>query len=168
MKLALLIGSVIAVLLVAAAAGGFVVSASGIVPIKASSGHFAITEWFLQFSKERSVSTHTLGEQLSGLDDPALVALGAAHYESGCRPCHGAPGRPQPTVPAAMLPPPPDLTRRVLSWQPEELAYIVKHGIKFTGMPAWPAQQRDDEVRAVVAFLMLLPELDAEKYRDHV
>ena len=37
---------------------------------------------------------------------------------------------------------------------------IVKHGIKFTGMPAWAAQQRDDEVWAMVAFLRRLPSLD--------
>jgi cytochrome c553 len=32
-------------------------------------------------------------------------------------------------------------------------------------MPAWPTQQRDDEVWAMVAFLRLLPELDGEAYR---
>jgi cytochrome c553 len=32
-------------------------------------------------------------------------------------------------------------------------------------MPAWPAQERDDEVWAVVAFLLELPELDAAEYR---
>jgi cytochrome c553 len=41
----------------------------------------------------------------------------------------------------------------------------VKHGLKFTGMPAWPSQQRDDEVWAMVAFLMALPGIDASEYR---
>mgnify|MGYP003298824914 CR=1 FL=1 len=31
-----------------------------------------------------------------------------------------------------------------------ELFSIVKHGLKFTGMPAWPTQSRDDEVRRVI------------------
>jgi cytochrome c553 len=47
----------------------------------------------------------------------------------------------------------------------EQLFTIVKHGIKFTGMPAWPVQQRDDEVWAIVAFLRRMPELDATEYR---
>jgi cytochrome c553 len=139
-----------------------------VIPIKASSGHFAITEWFLVFSKERSIATHTLGDELTGLDDPALIALGAGHYASGCRPCHGSPGEPMPVVPAAMLPPPPDLTVHVREYEPEELFYIVKHGIKLTGMPMWPAQTRDDEVRAVTAFLVHMPELDASAYRKLV
>jgi cytochrome c553 len=41
----------------------------------------------------------------------------------------------------------------------------VKHGLKFTGMPAWPSQHRDDEVWAMVAFLMALPGMDAAEYR---
>jgi len=65
-----------------------------------------------------------------------------------------------------MTPPPPHLSKRIAEWDPEQLFYIVKHGIKFTGMPAWPSQQRDDEVRAMVAFLLVLPTLDAEAYRQ--
>jgi cytochrome c553 len=33
-------------------------------------------------------------------------------------------------------------------------------------MPAWAAQERDDEVWAMVAFLRALPQLDADKYRQ--
>jgi cytochrome c553 len=57
---------------------------------------------------------------------------------------------------------------RIANWKPQQLFYIVKHGIKFTGMPAWPALGRDDEVRAVVAFLLELPKLDANRYRSIV
>jgi hypothetical protein len=64
-----------------------------------------------------------------------------------------------------MTPAPPELRQRLSRWRPEELFSIVKHGIKFTGMPAWPVQQRDDEVWAMVAFLRRLPELDAVAYQ---
>src|SRR5690606_25217129 len=97
---------------------GFVVSASGVVPIKASSGHWAITEWFLHFSKRRSVKTHSLGVAVPALEDPALVLRGAGHFETACRPCHGAPGFARPVVPMAMTPHPPDLGERVGQWDP--------------------------------------------------
>jgi cytochrome c553 len=145
--------------------GGFLVAASGIVPIAASSGHSAITFWVLELGKRRSIATHTLGLDLPPLDEPWLVLKGAGHYHDGCRPCHGAPDLPTPRITAAMTPPPADLLGRVEIYDAEELFYIVKHGIKFTGMPAWPAQERDDEVRAVVAFLRELPRLDADSYR---
>jgi len=150
------------------AVGGFVAAASGIVPIKASSGHWAITTWFLQFAKRRSVATHTVGLKTPPLNNPDLVLQGAGHYETGCRPCHGSPDLSRPNIPQQMLPQPPDLIPAVATWEPDELFYIVKHGVKFTGMPAWPAQQRDDEVWAMVAFLLKLPQLDAKSYRQLV
>ena len=50
-------------------------------------------------------------------------------------------------------------------WKDQELFWIVRHGIKYTGMPGWVALERDDEVWAVVAFLKRIPSLDAERYR---
>jgi cytochrome c553 len=146
------------------AAAGFLVAASGVISIKASSGHWPITEWLLEFGKRRSVDTHTLGMAPLALDEPWLVLKGAGHYETSCRSCHGAPGHPVPTVAQAMTPSPKHLAPLIAKWDPEELFYIVKHGIKLTGMPAWPSQQRDDEVGAVVAFLLALPDLDATAY----
>lgn len=145
--------------------GAALVAVSGVVPIKASSGHWRITARLLDFAKMQSVATHSLGITPPDLDDDALVLRGAAHYEIGCYPCHGRPGADVPPVMAAMTPPPPALVSRVGRFQPAELFVIVKHGIKFTGMPAWSAQQRDDEVWAVVAFLRRLPSLDTSAYR---
>lgn len=155
-----------AVLLAVAGALGLLAAATGVIPITASSGHFAITERLLVFAKERSIATHTIGKSTPPLDDPVLILRGAGHFETGCRPCHGAPDLPRlPRVPRAMLPPPPNLSTKGPEYDPEELFYIVKHGIKFTGMPAWPSLVRDDEITAMVAFLTALPKLDAAGYR---
>ncbi len=64
-----------------------------------------------------------------------------------------------------MLPPPPDLAERVGQWRDQELFWVVKHGLKYAGMPAWVAQDRDDEVWAVVAFIRLLPRMTPESYQ---
>ena len=154
----------IAGFLLAAGLGSFLFIASGIMPIKASSGHWPITAWLLNFTMRRSVITHSFGMNAPKLDDAALVAKGATHYEFGCRPCHGGPQLPQPVIAGHMTPHPPHLPPEIPKWQSEELFYIVKHGVKFTGMPAWPAQQRDDEVWAVVAFLLKVPNLSADEY----
>jgi cytochrome c553 len=154
------------VLAVLGGIGGLLVMISGIVPIKASSGHWDITAAFLDFAKRRSVKTHTFRMKVPPLDDPALALKGAGHYDFACEPCHGSPAVQQPRIAYRMTPTPPDLLKTVPTYYPEELFYIVKHGIKFTGMPSWPSQQRDDEVWAMVAFLRKLPELDAAKYDE--
>lgn len=152
------------VLVAVLAAGGSLIALAGLVPIKASSGHWAITNWLLHFVMQRSVSTQALFVQPASLDAPGLVVKGAGHYEIGCRPCHGTPELRSPRVASKMTPHPPHLPDTVSKWKPEELFYIVKHGVKFTGMPAWPSQRRDDEVWAMVAFLMRFPNMSAQEY----
>ena len=144
---------------------GFLLAASGIVPVKASSGHWPPTEWLLQFAKRRSIATWSLPIEAPRLDDPALVVKGASQFDVGCRPCHGSPGLYQPRIAWRMLPHPPDLSVIARKFSAEELFFIVKHGLKLTGMPAWPVSSRDDEVWSMVAFLRVLPELDIESYR---
>lgn len=145
---------------------GFLVMASGIIPVKASSGHWPVTRWILEFSMARSVSTHSIGVKPPPLDDHAMIRRGAAQYETTCRPCHGAPDLLGPRVARAMTPAPPYLPPEVEKWSSAELFTIVKHGVKLTGMPAWPALHRDDEVWSMVAFLRTLPRLDPAEYES--
>jgi cytochrome c553 len=142
----------------------FLVLTLGLVPIKASSGHWPITAWFLKHAMNRSVSTQALGIKAPALDNPGMVLKGATHYELGCFPCHGNPAIRNPRIASKMIPPPPYLPPIIAEWDPEELFYIVKHGVKFTGMPAWPSEQRDDEVWAIVAFLEKFPDLNEQEY----
>ena len=145
---------------------GFLVAASGLVSIKASSRHWAVTRWVLEFSMRRSVATHSLGIQPPDLADPRLVLKGAGPYAINCSPCHGSPGSPHPRVAAQMTPHPPNLGETAATWSDRELFTIIKHGVKFTGMPAWPAANRDDEVWAVVAFVRQLPRLNPTLYQE--
>lgn len=155
-----------AVVAASLAAIGILAVVSGVVPIKASSGHWPITASFLHFALRRSVATHALGLKVPSLDEPWFAQKGASHYEAACRGCHGSPEHPRPVIAQHMTPRPPYLSATVPEWDSAELFYIVKHGVKFTGMPAWPARQRDDEVWAMVAFLRRLPGLDVHGYRQ--
>lgn len=135
---------------------------TGLFPLSASSGHAAITYWILDFGKRNVVDTLSTGIDAPPLDEPALVMKGAGHFATACAPCHGAPGK-QPVI-KGMTPRPPNLPEKVGRWEDKELFWIVKHGIKFTGMPAWQAQNRDDEIWAMVSFLKALPALDTDAY----
>jgi cytochrome c553 len=152
-------------LVLALAVGGFLFAWSGLFNVGASTGHWRITSWFLHFAMRNSVETHAMGIDAPALDDPALVHRGAGHFATGCAPCHGAPGEPRSPIVREMTPHPPSLGPSMPSWKDRELFWIVKHGVKYTGMPAWPARERDDEVWSMVAFLRSLPELDSAGYQ---
>lgn len=158
-----LAGLRVLLVLVALGVGGLLFVSAGLVPIAASEGHWPITRVLLHYAMRRAVDTHTVGLQAPPLDDPALVLRGAGHYATGCAPCHGAPGQPRPPQVHAMLPPPPALSAGS-TMTAEELFWVIKHGIKYTAMPAWVAQQRDDEIWSMVAFVQRLPQLDAAGY----
>ncbi len=63
-----------------------------------------------------------------------------------------------------MMPTPQYLVTDQAMWSDRELFYIVKHGVKYSAMPAWGAQDRDDEAWALVAFLRQLPKLTTAQY----
>jgi hypothetical protein len=44
--------------------------------------------------------------------------------------------------------------------------WIIKHGIKMTGMPAWGKTHDDATIWTTVTFLQKLPTLTAEQYRE--
>jgi cytochrome c553 len=148
------------------AVGAAIVVTLGLVPIKASSGHWPITHWLLSFASGRSIASQSalMGIEVPPLNEPGMLRLGAATYESNCAWCHGSPLQATPAVPAAMTPAPPNLVEHAERWKARELFYIAKHGIKFTGMPAWPTQQRDEEIWPVVAFLLALNRISEDEY----
>ncbi len=137
----------------------------GLINIGASTGHWQVTDWLLHTAMRRSVQARVGEETPEGYPTPAMIRRGAGHFESGCAPCHGSPLAERSAVVLAMTPEPPALAPRIANWESGALFWIVKHGVKFTGMPAWPVQDRDDEVWSVVAFLEALPGLSAEDYR---
>jgi len=144
-----------------------VIGGSGLYSVAASRGHWPVVEWLLSVAMHNSVRWRALAiEPPPDLDSPDRIRLGAAHFHSGCAYCHGAPTIPISPVARQMLPPPPDLAETAPHWNERQLFWIVRHGIKYTGMPAWTSQQRDDEVWSVVAFLRRLSSLDATSYRD--
>ncbi|KQT52706.1 hypothetical protein ASG43_19905 [Aureimonas sp. Leaf454] len=153
------------------AAGALAVGWSGLVSIAASSGHFGPVAWFLHWTMGNAVDTQSLGIEPPAdvdLGSPMLVQRAAGHFASGCAACHGAPGEEQSPLVRAMMPPPPRLEDRVgygAKWKDRELFWIVQHGIKYSGMPAWVSQERPDEVWAMVAFLRAYPDMTPERYR---
>nr|WP_255699813.1 c-type cytochrome [Jiella avicenniae] len=149
----------------------FALAASGLVSIGASSGHFAPVGWFLHWTMQQTVSRRSwLVEEPDDVDlsDAALIQRGSGHFATGCAPCHAAPGVRQSEVVEHMTPMPPQLHvgGRIAEWTDRELFWIVQHGIKYSGMPAWPTQERPDEVWSMVAFLRALPDMTPERYRD--
>lgn len=152
--------------LVLLGAGGLMFVAAGLAPIAADAGHWPITRVLLHSAMSRAVEVRAMKLKAPPLDDPALLQKGAGHYATECMDCHGAPGVPRRHMVRQMLPTPPFLPEKLGRMTPEELFWVVDHGIKYTAMPAWGTRGRGDEVWAMVAFLEQVQGMSPQRFRE--
>lgn len=88
--------------------------------------------------------------------DEELIA-GGKLYLDGCSGCHGEPGRPPRTRAAFYFPP--ELAHAGTHGSAPELFWIVKHGIRGTGMSAYGPFNSDRQIWAMVEFVRRMKEL---------
>jgi mono/diheme cytochrome c family protein len=144
--------------------GGLGFIYSGIYNIAATEPHWPLTRWILETARNRSIDRHAAGIRVPpGLDEETIVVKGVSHFAAHCAMCHGAPGVPRGEIAKGLYPEPPALDRSAANFSDAELFWIVKHGIKMTGMPSW-ADHGDEEIWATVAFVKKLPAMDSQEY----
>jgi mono/diheme cytochrome c family protein len=86
------------------------------------------------------------------------IANGGSHYGLDCSVCHSDDGRGQTPVGEWMYPRASDLTStRVQSYSDQELFWIIRNGIRFSGMPAFGEVETPDHIWDLVNYVRTLP-----------
>jgi mono/diheme cytochrome c family protein len=139
---------------------------SGIYNIGATSPHYKFTRWVISKMTDHSIK-HYAGEvtEPPNLTDSSLIKTGFIHYREMCSGCHGAPGINRNEVAEGLYPKPPRLLKSANEWKPAELFWIIKNGIKMTGMPGFGISHSDDKIWAMVAFMEKLPDMTPDHYK---
>jgi mono/diheme cytochrome c family protein len=145
-----------------------VVILSGIYDVAATKPHHRLTEEVLSTAMDRSVRNHAAGIDLSATYDSPDIDLGFEHYHEMCPACHGAPGVEKGEFGQGLNPPAPDLSESVTDLSPQEVFWILKNGIKMTGMPAFGPTHDDEKLWDITAFVKRLPEMTPEEYHQMV
>jgi len=69
---------------------------------------------------------------------PLTIAEGRDHFADHCAVCHANTGSGKTLINSGLYPPAPDLRKEESQQLSDgELMYIIKNGIRFTGMPGW-------------------------------
>jgi mono/diheme cytochrome c family protein len=139
------------------------IAVSGIYDVAADAPHTAIVRNLIGFARERSIDSRAEDIKAPSLADKDMIADGASHYSEMCTGCHLGPGMKENEMRPGMNPKPPVLA----DFPPEnpgEQFWIVKHGIKMTGMPAWGATHSDKEIWEIVAFVQKLHGMSPGQY----
>lgn len=144
---------------------GFIVS--GLYDVAADSPDSGLIAWALETTRHRSVHRRAEAAEealrVPRLDDPARVRSGLVLYHEQCLVCHGAPGVALSAIGQGLHPAPPELSGE--ADEPAEVFWVVKHGIKMTGMPSFGVSHTDEQIWDMVAFLQQMPKLSPEEYR---
>ena len=140
----------------------------GFFDISADNKHWKATEWVIAVVRDRSIAKGSAEIVVpDNLDDPKLYAKAAGNYAEMCSACHLAPDTKSSETRDGLYPQPPDFTQPV-SHDPARSFWVIKHGIKMTGMPAWGISHSDESIWALVSLIRQLPDLDEKKYSQLV
>lgn len=160
--------------------GGFGFLYSGIYDIGADDHHFKPMYWALETLRENSIAARASKLDVPPLDEPSMILAGGADYNEMCSGCHMKPGKKQSEISAGLYPQPPNLTMGAETHghgdadsdahgdakaSAARQFWIIKHGIKASGMAAFGATHDDARIWAMVAFIQKLPTLDATQYQ---
>lgn len=105
----------------------------------------------------------------SAIDPPPLDKLdwrgeGVALYRAHCVQCHGAPGVAPDHFALGLTPKPTATMEMARSRSERELFWVIKHGIKMSGMPAWEYRLTDEQMWTLTAFILRSRYLTVQEY----
>jgi len=111
---------------------------------------------------ERRVANQSLDawveEHASKQDNPYQPTMenltaGQKIYDDNCSLCHGSLKQTISPMRTKFYPPVPQLMTRIPDDPDANFFYVVKYGVRFTGMPGWEGQLTDDDIWKAVLFI---------------
>jgi mono/diheme cytochrome c family protein len=153
------------VLLLAIIVSGTACMFLGLYNISAANKEGMMQNWMLSTTMESSVRKHSKGINIPPLGDSSQIATGFEHFQEMCVSCHGAPGVSRSEIGEGLNPRAPDLPKTTIEWNNAELFWILKNGIKMTGMPSFGATHSDKQIWAIVSFVRRLEKMTPDEYQ---
>lgn len=155
----------IGVVIVVAVLTALAVIYTGIPDVAATSKHQSLVHWALTTTREHSVERRAESIQAPPLDRQERVENGFRGYREMCAICHTPPGDQASPLAEGLNPQPPDLSKVAEQQSAAELFWVIKNGIRMTGMPAWGMTHSEDEIWDLVAFIKALPQINPSDYQ---
>ncbi|MAM88313.1 c-type cytochrome [Allohahella sp. A8] len=146
----------------AAIAAAMIVVYTGAYNVAANDDHTSMVRWAFETTMYNSVQARA--DDIEVPQDIGDASAGAADYKAMCQHCHAGPGVKRAAWANGMLPLPPHLTKHASEWEPDEIFWLVKNGVKMSAMPAFGAHGDDQKLWNIVAFVKQLPGMTAEEY----
>ena len=139
---------------------------AGVFNVAATKEHTALAVYVLHYAMQRSVKAriHHI-EAPEDLGSGERIAAGMALYKEHCAKCHGGPGVGPEAIALSMRPEPPNLVEPGRDWPAKEVYWVIRHGVKMSGMPGWEYRLTDREIWDLTAFTKAMPSISPMDYK---
>jgi len=133
----------------------------GFVPTNANAEPPRFEKHIAMSAVDASVDKHA--SHMTSPIQPSAENLidGMKIYTMNCSVCHGTLDRKPSTLVTSFYPPPPQLVQDPPDDPDWHNYYVVRNGIRYTGMPAWDKTLSDQDIWKVTLFLSHIEKLPA-------
>ncbi len=154
------------ILVVIVGIAGLIFMNAGVYNIAATEPHMSLTESMIEMTMEASVRNHAEDIEVPDLSDTSYFNDGFVSFDAMCANCHSAPGIGRVEFAQGLYPLAPALNKKeeIEEWSEAEIFWIIKHGVKMTGMPAFTPTHSDEQIWKIVAFVRRLPDVGYYDY----
>ena len=160
----ILIGAVLTLALLLLSA--LVVTRLGLMPVSADGTHSRLEARIMPVLLHASIARHASREANPVPLDEDNLKAGVDTYKAMCARCHSTPQGNPSVYGQSFYPPAPQLPKGMAQYTDSQLFWLIKHGIRNTGMPAWGGMLSDDEIWQIVSLLQnsqdLPPSVESE------
>lgn len=144
-------GIIVGAIVVAAGVYGY--ARLGLLDLRADQDPSAWEERLAGTAMDESTERHA-PQQKNPLPATAENLLaGARLYREKCSDCHGSPVNPNSDYGRSFYPRVPQFMKQAPDMPDHENFYLIKHGVRWTAMPAWGKIMTDSEIWQVVLVL---------------
>jgi len=147
---------------VALAAGVYGYARWGFLELRADQAPSALEQRVSGSVMDESTERHAPMQKNPLQPTPDNLVAGARLYRDKCSDCHGSPVNASSDYGGSFYPRAPQFMKQAPDMPDYENFYIIKHGVRWTGMPAWGNLMTDSEIWQVVTLLSRFEKLPPE------
>jgi len=125
----------------------------GLMPVSADGPHSHLEARIMPAVLHASIVRHASGETNSVPLNEDNLKAGIDTYKAMCARCHSTPDGTASIYGQSFYPPAPQLPKGMAQYTDSQLFWVIKHGIRNTGMPAWGSMLTDEEIWQLVSLL---------------
>jgi thiosulfate dehydrogenase len=146
----------------ALAAGLYVCTRWGFLDLRADQEPSALEKNIAGTAMDESTGRHAPKQKNPLQPTQENLLAGARLYRDKCSDCHGSPVNPTSDYGRSFYPRAPQFMKEAPDMPDHENFYIIKHGVRWTAMPAWGHLMTDSEIWQMVTLLSRFEKLPPE------